>query len=327
MVKVIIDCWDEKVSEIVLGLQDCVLIVTQKCVLTPGIKNFYKGGVDVDEAILKGNFFFVTSDDFQRGLIIGKTISKFPFATIKSSRPEIIKRYLGATNVVIESLPVPVQVLSEELTFQGPNIEYPFKKHFQTEIDLSKVAQNKNIPNFPHLPEQTKLVEPIHSPPKNPISRPEIMNPPSSSKFISEKPNPIFGKLNEVPKPQMKIEKRPYENQIPEAKSEGFRFQIKQEEPSDLIKEYLSVLVGEVLETNAFFDLTTFNDLYQIVFQKVRELVTNNKNLKDSESIELTRLSLKSILRMGFFIIPTGRTIDEIVDNKEFHIELLRNIS
>ena len=360
MVKVLIDCWDERVSEKALEFKDCLLIITNKCTISPEVLQYYSQGQDIDDAVRGGNYFFQTSDDFQRGLIIGKILSRIPGVVIYSSRPEVIRKYIGSAGGIEEWSARPME--SEEFTLKGPELlpnnpyQIPLDKRASEPVGANKIP---NIPKYPELSPNAGFVEPI-SPEKGRPVKPEFVSPQSSSKFIAEKPNPLLGRASEVQRNkeapvvnsgrnQISIEKRPYEDKIPRVQSASDNDRKVQSKPvveqprlavpqkaKEIPQEYvvfsnqhIGSIVSHVLDSKELSLIKTLSDLYGIILRKIREICEQHQILEEDDDLRsyLNRFSQKTILDLGFFSIPHGRTIDDIVDSCDYKTELLYNTS
>ena len=363
MVSFIIDCWDDKVSGKALEFKDCLLIISYKCILTPELMQYYSEGQDLEEVKPGRNYFFRTSDDFQRGLIIGKITSRFQNVVIYSSRPEIIRKYIDRSSGIEEWNTGPTG--SEHFTLQGPEAPpiNPFQLPLDNKIQESVGAnKNLNIPKRPELPLNAGFVEPISMSKSGPVKQ-EVLKPQSSSKFIVEKPNPILERRGEVKrnnedpimnyeKKQILIEKRPYDNEIargqssPDRRGGNYKGPILassafveppkpisqnlngiSEKYNEFANQHLGGIVSYVLDSKEFASVKTLWGLYCIIRVKITDLCKENQILQENEELRshLEKLAQKFILDLGFFSIPFNRSINEIVDSADYRTQLIYN--
>ena len=365
MVKILVDSWEEKIETDAIVLKDCIIIMTNQCIFPDHLLSVYKELKDIDEAMISGNYFFRTSDDFQRGLIIGKILAKYPSITIYTSRIEIIAKYFGNNMVQIEQWPKRIANIigKDEITLMGdPSPQFP---NFQImlnpsdkKFELPSIFENKNIPKAPEPSQNINYVDPI-SPPKNSrIFKPESKdNASTPSKFLEERPNPILslnkntenynqkiiipsnpynlGPLNSYNKPiqpareviELKNSRIEEKKNLNQAREYSSQIEQKVDDNSEIIKSSLASVVDLALQHDQFFQVKTLKDLYGIVFSIVRDLENSELIENDYIRFRLINLAQKMILEYGFFSLNKGYCIADIVDRNLWSTSLILNNS
>lgn len=94
MVKFLVDVTEDLLWEDVEFLSDAVLMISETCYLNEKQRKKFQYSEDVEEAITKGSFYFRTSSEFQRGLLMAKVIAKEPNVRVFTSRPEVIGKII-----------------------------------------------------------------------------------------------------------------------------------------------------------------------------------------------------------------------------------------
>ncbi|OMJ81448.1 hypothetical protein SteCoe_18064 [Stentor coeruleus] len=328
MVKVILDIWGDNIEDQVSKLKDALLIITQKCKLSAEVQKLYTEIYDLSEIKLVGNFIFRTSDDFVRGLILGKIIVKFPDVIIYSTRAEVIQKYLSQKINYIEPWPNDLNTYIEhkEFTLQGPDMPMSFESQlypssFEKMSELKNMKKPLNIPRPPEKSDKMSYVQPMiknQENKENPGIFPKAsayenlaLSPPE--KFIRPQ-NPSYSQYSTPKVPEISPNKQ-ISNPI---------YTDMQDDNSPIIKENLESIINITTSDSSIFRIKNLGDLYSLVFRNVRNLAEKNEKLADNDRIRLRLESLaqKRILEFGFFEISGGMSIDQIVDEKKYKVPL-----
>ena len=100
MVKFLADVLEEFVPDEIDAYTDTILIITETCYLNPKQRTKFTYSNDIDYAITKGSFYFRTSSQFERGVLIAKVLAKDPSVRVLTPRPEAIRNIIAKANAV-----------------------------------------------------------------------------------------------------------------------------------------------------------------------------------------------------------------------------------
>ena len=329
MVKLIVDYCGDKIGTEVAFFKECILLIENYCTLEPEIKNIYKVGTDLDVALVSGNHYFYVSDEFQRGLLIGRIIFQFPSVIILSSRPEALGRYLGKFSENIRYLSKDTVFIqkNEEITLKGPNTPLlPFNNPDQI---TKKVPKDLN---FSSQPSKSLIINKFQNPEEKEQFSALIEETPAlsinSNQGDQSKTGPFSASL------QKNQEFYPIHYDFNQSKSTFPVIKPNIEEKFEvpvindncyIIQKYLEDLVIQAFDHNDFNHIKNLGDLFNIFQKIIREIAEKNSDIIDCDFTRrrLMSLAAEKVLNTGFFSIPRGKKIEDIISKLEMHTELV----